>query len=890
MTNSNPGFGRSLVGIAVALLLVALTTPTVPAQTQQSTWLQIISTEYVDLDGDGDRFPDTGETGRVTITVRNDRFEALTNLHFILTSSDPDVACVIDGSLTVPSLAQGEILTLGSLDPASPGLTFRASDTLQSGNPADPAKIDLCLRVLADQFTVPPYLLCFGLPADLDAPSGATQEFTLGPDGLPGTADDGLTIENFDINRDGDGEFTLDDTFREPIAPDTYAGTCSNAPAQLCQSEVDCPPGPPDPICYSGAYIRGSDTGQALNTIAAVACGGYSTPPDNPACILDPDYPMDWHLHCPPGTEFDTCRNRLRPGCVGGCSYATPQDGAKAISLPNSLHMGAHFDPTYSDRGTTTHFRTVQGYMSGPLNLSPVPRPGDLELSFKQIVRLMDNNGVTVGERQCADCAQVQIQVDRDPDPAVDAWGFWDTLAPFQNVYDKKPVAWSTNSTYYCEFTPTDTGAEPPNPRGVHETMCFPGHEVFPGNAWASCGHPYGNDPTATGDCAGPGLVDPSGSGVWVESRFDLVGYLGQRVRVRWLGTTWFFDGAHSSYYEIGPGWDTSQSDEGWWIDDIGIIGTLRDPVSLLLDGAAPPISTCPQGGCADGDADGFGSPGDPSCPLGGDPDCDDADPLVSPAGIETCNGVDDDCDTLIDEIGGEEDSDGDGLAEACDNCPADPNPQQADGDHDHVGDLCDNCPAYPNGDQSDIDGDGHGDSCDNCPVDPNPQQVNRDGDGAGDVCDNCPLDDNPGQDDDDADNVGNTCDNCPTIFNPGQDDCDMDGVGDACEICPCGPCDQSVVDLVATKSGVTGMSNGLVVWRTNAEENLIGFNLLIESPGSGDLQRENPLPIPCLECATGRGASYSYPLAKHKSLKGIYIEQVRSNGQRVLYGPAERQ
>ncbi|MCP3981589.1 MAG: hypothetical protein GY716_20000 [bacterium] len=121
-----------------------------------------------------------------------------------------------------------------------------------------------------------------------------------------------------------------------------------------------------------------------------------------------------------------------------------------------------------------------------------------------------------------------------------------------------------------------------------------------------------------------------------------------------------------------------------------------------------------------------------------------------------------------------EPDADGDGVIDACDNCPADSNEDQKDTDGDGDGDECDD----------DDDGDGIPDAEDNCPGDPNPGQEDGDGDGVGDDCDNCPGEDNPGQgdidddgdgddcdDDMDGDGVDNPDDNCPPVPNPQQGD-----------------------------------------------------------------------------------------------------------------------
>ena len=86
-------------------------------------------------------------------------------------------------------------------------------------------------------------------------------------------------------------------------------------------------------------------------------------------------------------------------------------------------------------------------------------------------------------------------------------------------------------------------------------------------------------------------------------------------------------------------------------------------------------------------------------------------------------------------------DTDGDGVADANDNCPLFANPGQQDADADRVGDACDNCPSVANRGQADSDGDGVGDACDGCPFAGDTEQLDADADGSGDACDLAPAD-----------------------------------------------------------------------------------------------------------------------------------------------------
>jgi hypothetical protein len=192
-----------------------------------------------------------------------------------------------------------------------------------------------------------------------------------------------------------------------------------------------------------------------------------------------------------------------------------------------------------------------------------------------------------------------------------------------------------------------------------------------------------------------------------------------------------------------------------------------------------------------------LGPDGQPDAPN--DPDPDDLTPadVMTQAFLAVFPGsalnLRDDDDLVGLSLGFDQDSDR--VPNACDNCLAVPNPDQADADVDTVGDACDNCVSNPNPAQTDTDGDSAGDACDgdddedghpdgsdNCPLVANPGQEDGDGDGAGDACDTCPLLPDPGQEDADGDGDGDACDNCTLDANPGQEDNDGDGDGDACD------------------------------------------------------------------------------------------------------------
>ncbi|HWC14579.1 MAG TPA: thrombospondin type 3 repeat-containing protein, partial [Actinomycetota bacterium] len=203
-------------------------------------------------------------------------------------------------------------------------------------------------------------------------------------------------------------------------------------------------------------------------------------------------------------------------------------------------------------------------------------------------------------------------------------------------------------------------------------------------------------------------------------------------------------------------------------------------------------------------------------------------------------------------------DADADGVDDQLDNCPADPNPDQADTDGNGIGDACESQPDFdgdgiPDSTDPDDDDDGVDDVSDNCHFAFNPDQADADENGVGDACqdsdgdevpdqwDNCPNVANPNQTDADGDGLGAACDpndnqfpdqdadgvadwndSCPTHYNPGEAqwlDMDDDGIIDACGDPDGGQvCSASSTNATLTNSGFESGLTGWTVGQTTTE------------------------------------------------------------------------
>ena len=520
--------------------------------------------------GDGDVFADAGEMVRVRLVLQNISTLALSGVTLSLSTSDSDISCITDTAIRIPSLPAGgtvDTRTLGTCAsgikvgqrcssaadcPASTCTAFGPdgdffemviSPNVNTTDVTNPARANLTLTLNSDQAGGTSRTVPISFVEDLDLPGGAPPAYT------PSRC----TVDSF-----------------QPGATCSVDANCQDGTHPVAK----CLPG----LIYEGfesttgfpgtiGVIQSSGTGPGL--ITGKACfGGMEvlglTAPSG--CQIDPDNDNDWHIH----------------------TSGSPDLG-KAFQGTQSAHWGLHTTPT--DRaGDTIHLRQIAAFVTNPINLTLTPAVDDLFLSFYQIVDLVDDNRVNFAPGQAGDYADVQIQVDNDPSPATDNFGRWQKLEPFENVYDHTPQIFSWFA--YCHFTPGDAAAAT-NPTVFGETMCFPD------GVWSHSGNVLGANKFSFFQAQGPGFLGSVGDGVWVQSRFNLALFLGQRVKIRWIGQTWAgFNNGWESYLQppgSAPPFDLGYNDDGWWIDGVQITGAVQTPFVPVLEPTSLPLaSQCP--------------------------------------------------------------------------------------------------------------------------------------------------------------------------------------------------------------------------------------------------------------------------------------------------------
>lgn len=186
---------------------------------------------------------------------------------------------------------------------------------------------------------------------------------------------------------------------------------------------------------------------------------------------------------------------------------------------------------------------------------------------------------------------------------------------------------------------------------------------------------------------------------------------------------------------------------------------------------------------CVDGDPNIYDADGDGWTSCGGD--CDDTDADSHPGGIELCDAVDQDCDTVLDNDTECYDDDGDGFTEEDGDC-VDSNDQISPrSNEDMANGIDDDCDGIVDLGTSDSDGDGFSEAAGDCEpfeatIYPGATEV---ADGSDNDCDGL-TDEGTNVYDDDGDGtseLGGDCDDTDASINPGASE-SANGVDDNCD------------------------------------------------------------------------------------------------------------
>jgi hypothetical protein len=162
-----------------------------------------------------------------------------------------------------------------------------------------------------------------------------------------------------------------------------------------------------------------------------------------------------------------------------------------------------------------------------------------------------------------------------------------------------------------------------------------------------------------------PGIRSPTGSNPqhFAVSDLDSNGTLDLAISLFYQNRLQLLLGVGDGSFVLQPDWPLIEGDGPIFAtagdfdndghDDLAVLnGTSEDIFIILYPDSFPSV-------CDDADGDGFGYPGSPGCPGGALPDCDDSDPGIYPGALEIRgNTRDENCDGIAEDV------DGDGFAD----------------------------------------------------------------------------------------------------------------------------------------------------------------------------------------------------------------------------------
>ena len=252
-----------------------------------------------------------------------------------------------------------------------------------------------------------------------------------------------------------------------------------------------------------------------------------------------------------------------------------PALGAKSFSGDGALHMGTHPSPEPSFQASYTTAQ-LSAAVSPPITLGGGRgRPSDetVELSFWHIAALVDDRSAFLPQGTTVDRAVVQVA---SADPGTGAiLSDWQTIEAFQNPYSNVLALEFSN----CNFDPIDDGSledDVTSDPGVFPEL-GPSSTCAPRKTYSAMGAWSSTNTADTGNAQSEfGELGNLGSGVWVQSRFDLAAFAGETVRIRLLMSGIEVFGPDGSQWGLFFDVFTTPEDfrRGWIIDDFRVTGT----------------------------------------------------------------------------------------------------------------------------------------------------------------------------------------------------------------------------------------------------------------------------------------------------------------------------